>query len=70
MLDYERANLLGLADREQQLARTNRQLFEDSRRDSLTGMRNRRALTCDLPGTEELHRNGGRTYTLALCDID
>jgi len=36
MLDYERANLLGLADREQQLARTNRQLFEDSRRDSLT----------------------------------
>jgi len=70
MLDYERANLLGLADREQQLARTNRQLFEDSRRDSLTGMRNRRALSDDLPGIEELHRKGGRTYTLALCDID
>jgi len=70
MLDYERANLLGLADREQQLARTNRQLFEDSRRDSLTGMRNRRALSDDLPGLEELHRKGGRTYTLALCDID
>jgi diguanylate cyclase (GGDEF)-like protein len=70
MLDYERANLLGLADREQQLARINRQLREDSRRDSLTGMRNRRALSDDLPGIEELHRERGTTYTLALCDID
>jgi diguanylate cyclase (GGDEF)-like protein len=70
MLDYERANLLGLADREQQLARVNRQLREDSRRDSLTGMRNRRALSDDLPGIEQLHRDRGSTYTLALCDID
>ena len=70
MLDHERARLLGLTDREQQLARVNRQLLEDSRRDSLTGMRNRRALSDDLPGIEELHRERGATYTLALCDID
>ena len=70
MLDHERARLLGLIDREQQLARVNRQLLEDSRRDSLTGMRNRRALSDDLPGIEELHRRRDATYTLALCDID
>lgn len=70
LLDYERANLLGLADREQQLAGVNRQLREDSRHDSLTGMRNRRALSDDLPGIEELHHERGTTYTLALCDID
>ena len=70
MLDSERATLLGLADREQQLSRANARLLEDSRRDSLTGMRNRRALTDDLRGLETLHQERGVPYALALCDVD
>ncbi len=38
-----------LAEREAELARINEPLVEDSRRDPLTGMRNRRALADDLP---------------------
>ncbi|HET9103706.1 MAG TPA: diguanylate cyclase [Solirubrobacteraceae bacterium] len=70
MLASQRRNLLRLADREEQLARANERLLEDSRRDSLTGMRNRRALNDDLPGIETRHREQNAAYAVALCDID
>jgi diguanylate cyclase (GGDEF)-like protein len=70
MLDWERATLASLADREEQLARRNEQLLEDSRRDPLTGMRNRRALADDLPKLEAIHRDRGDGFALALCDVD
>jgi hypothetical protein len=41
LLAGERAALANLAEREVQLARLNERLVEDSRRDALTGMRNR-----------------------------
>jgi len=44
MLGREREALAVLGEREAEMARLNAQLAEDSRRDPLTGMRNRRAL--------------------------
>jgi diguanylate cyclase (GGDEF)-like protein len=70
MLEWERDTLASLADREEQLARMNEQLLEDSRRDSLTGMRNRRALSDDLPQIEAAHRDRGDAFDVALCDVD
>jgi diguanylate cyclase (GGDEF)-like protein len=70
MLEWERATLASLADREEQLARRNEQLLEDSRRDPLTGMRNRRALAADMPQLEAIHRDRGDGFALALCDLD
>ena len=70
MLEWERATLASLADREEELARKNEQLLEDSRRDPLTGMRNRRALADDLPKLEAIHRERGDGFALALCDVD
>ena len=70
MLGWERDTLASLADREEQLARMNEQLLEDSRRDSLTGMRNRRALSDDLPQIEAAHRDRGDAFAVALCDVD
>jgi diguanylate cyclase (GGDEF)-like protein len=70
MLEWERATLASVADREEELAKANEQLLEDSRRDPLTGMRNRRALADDLPRLEDIHRERGDGLALALCDID
>jgi diguanylate cyclase (GGDEF)-like protein len=70
MLDWERATLASLADREEELARRNEQLLEDSRRDPLTGMRNRRALADDLPKLEAIHSDRGDGFAMALCDVD
>jgi diguanylate cyclase (GGDEF)-like protein len=70
MLEWERATLASLADREEELARKNEQLLEDSRRDPLTGMRNRRALADDLPKLEAIHRERGDGFAVALCDVD
>lgn len=70
MLGRERAALTGLAQREAELARLNAQLTEDSRRDALTGMRNRRALSDDLTALEAAYKEGGRGFAVALCDID
>jgi diguanylate cyclase (GGDEF)-like protein len=70
MLEWERATLAILADREEELARKNEQLLEDSRRDPLTGMRNRRALADDLPKLEAIHGERGDGFALALCDVD
>ncbi|HUA50309.1 MAG TPA: diguanylate cyclase [Solirubrobacteraceae bacterium] len=70
MLTRERSALANLADREAELARLNEQLKEDSRRDPLTGMRNRRALADELPGLEAGHRERGQPLAIALCDVD
>ncbi len=70
MLNRERSALASLADREADLARLNEQLKEDSRRDPLTGMRNRRALADELPGVEAGHQARGDSLAIALCDVD
>jgi diguanylate cyclase (GGDEF)-like protein len=70
MLDRERRALSDLAEREGQLAELNVQLHEDSRRDALTGIRNRRALADDLPLIKALHEQEGETFAFALCDVD
>jgi diguanylate cyclase (GGDEF)-like protein len=70
MLERERSALASLADREAELARLNEQLMEDSRRDPLTGMRNRRALADELPRIEAGCLEHGAPFGLALCDVD
>ena len=70
MLNRERSALANLADREAELARLNERLLEDSRRDPLTGMRNRRALADELPGLEAGHQARGESLAIALCDVD
>jgi diguanylate cyclase (GGDEF)-like protein len=70
MLVRERSALASLADREAELARLNQQLREDSRRDPLTGMRNRRALADELPGLEAAHLEREASFAVALCDVD
>jgi diguanylate cyclase (GGDEF)-like protein len=69
-LARERRVLTNLAEREAELARLNAQLVEDSRRDPLTGISNRRALSDDLPMLESVHREQGETFAFALCDVD
>src|SRR5579884_3696332 len=70
MLERERVALAELASREVELARLNEQLVEDSRRDPLTGISNRRALADDLPVIEAVNRDQGEPFAFALCDID
>jgi len=70
LLNRERLALASLADREAELARLNERLKEDSRRDPLTGMRNRRALADELPGLEAGHQERGDSLAIALCDVD
>lgn len=70
MLDRERAALGQLEEREGQLARVNEQLVEDARRDPLTGIGNRRALSDDLPMFETRQREHGEQVAVALCDVD
>jgi diguanylate cyclase (GGDEF)-like protein len=70
MLDRERAVSMVLGEREAELARLNAQLMEDSRRDPLTGMRNRRALSDDLLELEANRSAGGGGFAVALCDVD
>ncbi len=70
LLERERSALANLAMREGELARANQQLTEHSRRDALTGLRNRWALSDDLPRLDAAREDGGDTFALALCDID
>jgi len=70
MLGRERDARAVLGEREAEMARLNAQLAEDSRRDPLTGMRNRRALSDDLTRLEASCKEDGRRFILALCDID
>jgi diguanylate cyclase (GGDEF)-like protein len=59
-----------LAARETQLQRLNAQLAEDSRRDTLTGLRNRRALEEDIRMVEAQALRRGGSFAVALCDVD
>jgi diguanylate cyclase (GGDEF)-like protein len=70
LLTRERATSAVLGEREAELARLNAQLKEDSRRDPLTGMRNRRALTDDLMELDAARGAGDGGFALALCDVD
>ncbi len=70
LLGRERAALAALEGREAELAQLNAQLVEDSRRDPLTGMRNRRALADDLLTLDAARHQGAPSYALALCDVD
>jgi diguanylate cyclase (GGDEF)-like protein len=70
LLALERTARDDLAGREAELARLNDRLREDSRRDSLTGLRNRRALVEDLPAVELAARRDGRPFAIAICDVD
>ncbi len=70
MLDRERSALTVLAQRESEMARLNAQLAEDSRRDPLTGMRNRRALSDDLTALEANCGERACGFAVVLCDID
>jgi diguanylate cyclase (GGDEF)-like protein len=65
LLSRRRAALLA-SERQarSELARVNDRLAKDSRRDALTGLRNRRALAEELPAVES-----GR-YAIALLDVD
>ncbi|HTU97791.1 MAG TPA: diguanylate cyclase [Solirubrobacteraceae bacterium] len=69
LLDRERTARVALAEREAELARLNAQLVEDSRRDPLTGMRNRRALSDDLLELDA-RRGVEGAFAVALCDVD
>ena len=70
LVGRERAALAALEGREAELAQLNAQLVEDSRRDPLTGMRNRRALADDLLTLDAARHQGAPSYALALCDVD
>ena len=69
LLGRERVARTALAEREAELARLNAQLVEDSRRDPLTGMRNRRALADDFLELEARRPDEGG-FAVALCDVD
>jgi diguanylate cyclase (GGDEF)-like protein len=77
LLEREREALAGVAERESELARLNRQLahlnrqlIDDSRRDPLTGVSNRRALSGDLATFDRAQRQKGESIAVALCDAD
>jgi diguanylate cyclase (GGDEF)-like protein len=70
LLGRERIAHRLLADREAELGRLNERLVEDSRRDPLTGLRNRRALAEDLDRLADARRRGDRPHAFAICDVD
>ena len=77
LLRRERDALASVAERESELARLNRQLahlnsqlLEDSRRDPLTGVSNRRALSGDLEALDRSQRQQQESVAIALCDAD
>jgi diguanylate cyclase (GGDEF)-like protein len=77
LLDREREALGRVAERESELARLNRQLahlnrqlIDDSLRDPLTGVSNRRALSGDLEALDRSQRARQESVAVALCDAD
>jgi diguanylate cyclase (GGDEF)-like protein len=77
ILEREREARAGVAERESELARLNRQLahlnrqlIDDSRRDPLTGVSNRRALSGDLEALDRSRRAQPEPVAFALCDAD
>jgi two-component system, cell cycle response regulator len=59
-----------LADQRSELARLNAGLFEDSRRDGLTGVGNRRSQDEDLEVLAQQAGRYGREFSVGLFDID
>jgi len=59
-----------LAEQQEELERLNRQLFEQSRQDALTGIGNRLRMQEDLERTEANVERYGNGYAVALCDVD
>ena len=53
-----------------ELARARAALFQQANTDPLTGLRNRHGLAADLEQLDHLSQRYGRTYCLAMCDID
>jgi diguanylate cyclase (GGDEF)-like protein len=70
LLAFEREAREELAGREAELAQLNARLLEDSRRDPLTGLRNRRALVEDLPDVELDARRHAQSFAIGICDVD
>ncbi|HLY47645.1 MAG TPA: diguanylate cyclase [Solirubrobacteraceae bacterium] len=76
LLLREREALASVAERESELGRLNRQLahlnrrlIDDSRRDPLTGVSNRRALAGDLDALDRTP-HADQSLAFALCDAD
>jgi diguanylate cyclase (GGDEF)-like protein len=59
-----------LAEQQGELERLNRDLYEQSRQDALTGIGNRLRMEEDLDTTEGNIGRYGQGYAVALCDID
>lgn len=59
-----------LAAQNDQLARLNSRLFEESREDALTHLGNRLRLEEDLDVLEARSQRYGHSYAVALCDVD
>jgi diguanylate cyclase (GGDEF)-like protein len=59
-----------LAEQQSELERLNRELFEQSRQDPLTGVGNRLRMQEDLEISEENVARYGQGYAVALCDVD
>ena len=59
-----------LAEQQDELERLNRQLFEQSRQDALTGLGNRLRMQEDLETIEANVERYGNGYAVALCDVD
>lgn len=59
-----------LAERNAEVERLNRELFEQARRDPLTQLRNRLQLQEDLALLDARAARYGQRYCVALCDVD
>lgn len=59
-----------LADQKAELERLNHQLYEEGRKDALTGLRNRLCMQEDLRMLQDRAERYGHSYCAALCDID
>jgi len=70
LLARERSARLELSESKAELAALNERLVEASRRDVLTGLRNRRALSDDLATLEAVSHERGTCTAFVLCDVD
>lgn len=61
---------IGLIERQMELEDKNKELLLLSNEDALMGIGNRRAMTVELDFTEAAARRYGKTYAVALIDVD
>lgn len=59
-----------LRAQQDEMEKLNRRLFEESRRDPLTGLGNRNALREGLAQQRDRSEHYGHDYSLVLCDVD